>query len=586
MGRENSSESELAVKDIIINLNRKFMEVIENKYSISLIKDNLYLEFPTDTIFGDITSNISFNLAKELKKSPPTIADEIQKELKKWCGQMEFKYVENITATKGYINFHLKKDFHIDLVNEIYKKGKDYGSRDIGQARKVQVEFVSANPTGPLTVAAGRQAAVGDVIARLMKFCGYNVTREYYLNDTGNQIHLLGKSIYSRYSEVLGKSYPFPEEGYHGEYIKDIAKEIFNRDGEKFIKLDEEEAISQFAKFGVETIMGWIKKDLADFGVIFDVYFSQDEFEKSGKVKSIILELKNKNLVYEKDSALWIKTSEFGDQEDRVLLKSDGGYTYRTTDIAYHKDKFERGFERVINLWGPDHHAHTSCMESALKMLGYDKPDSFKVLIVQHCRLLEGGKEVKMSKRAATYVTLRELIDEVGVDVARYFFVMRDINSHLDFDLDMAKKQSLENPIYYVQYAHARISSIFRKGVESGLIDESEIKDSIFIGNANLEYIGQEEQKLMQILLRFPDTLEKALCDLDTQHLTNYVYTLSGVFQSYYQKGDKDRNLRVLCENETTRKMRLKVINAVKIVLRNLLKLLGVSAPEKMEKIE
>jgi arginyl-tRNA synthetase len=447
----------------------------------------------------------------------------------------------------------------------------------LGGGAKVLLEYVSANPTGPVTIAAARQASVGDSLARILKFTGHEVTREYYVNDTGGQIVNLGLSIRSRWSEIPGLKDPFPEQGYHGDYVKEIAQKIWDEGGKS-----PEKVTAEFcSRKGRDLLMDSIRADLKAFGVEFDVFTSQEALEKSGKAAAVVETLRSRGLVFEQDGAQWLRTTRFGDDKDRVLVKSGGDFTYRTPDLAYHKDKFDRGFDRLVDIMGPDHHQHAKELALGLQALGYDAPKRLKVLFIEHCRLMRAGEEVKMSKRLATYVTLRELIDEVGVDAARWFFTMRKAESHLDFDIETAKKRSLDNPVYYAQYAHARICSIYEKGVERGHLKPAEAA-GVYSGPGDAGRLGTPELDLLRRLERFPAAVEGAAADLDTTRVTSYLYDLSGAFQAYYDGGNRNPELRVIVDDAGLSRARLRLAGAVQRVLQTGFGLLGVSAPRRM----
>jgi arginyl-tRNA synthetase len=565
---------------------KRLKEKIE-KVLIKFVKDNKLeidktwfplLQYPPSAKFGDLTTNIAFKIAKEIKTTPQKIAQQILNKTK------DINHLENVEIAKGgYVNFFATKDFFLSELKRVLAQKDDFGRLDKGKGKRVQVEFCSANPTGPLTIASGRQTAIGDVLANVLAFAGYSVEKEYFVNDSGTQIENLGKSIYSRYCELFDKHYPIPEEGYYGEYIVDIAKKIKQKNGDMFLKIPEEQAINKLARMGSDILLKQIKQELKEFGTEFDVFFSQYQMEKEGKVDRLINIVRSKNLCYQKEGALWFRTTESGDDKDRVLIKSDKTFTYRTVDMAYHVDKYRRGFGFIIDLFGPDHHSHSKEIELGLRMLGYNTKDTFRVLVVQHCTLYRGKQKVKVSKRAATYITLKELLEEVGKDAVRYFFVDRKTDTHLDFDIEIAKKKSLDNPVYYVQYAHARISSIFKKGIEQNLISKQDIKNGIWVGEADLNLAEDEELELVKEIIKFEEVIEDIASSLEPQMLTNYVYQLATKFQKYYQLADKDPRYKVLSEERKIRAMRLAVISGVKIVLKNCLRLLGISAPEYME---
>lgn len=526
--------------------------------------------------FGDYTTGIGFKLARSLRKSPAEILAEIRHEIT----AERFPFLEAASPAGGYLNLRLQRRYFEQLVDEIHSQGRRFGRTGQGRGKKILLEYVSANPTGPLTIAHARQAAIGDSLARILTHAGYEVTREFYKNDTGGQIEKLGRSIHARLAELEGKPVPFPEGGYHGEYIREIARVLRDRHGPAL--LDRRDAVELCAREGRNLLMEAIVKDLERFRTEFDVFTSQEELERRGVAAKVVETLRNKGLVFEKDGAVWLRTTRFGDDKDRVLVKKDGAYAYRTPDIGYHWLKFERGFDRLIDLLGPDHHQHAKDLALGLKALGYDADRRFQVLFVQHCRLMREGREVKMSKRQATYVTLRELLDEVGVDAARYFFAMRKPESHLDFDIEVARKQSLDNPVYYAQYAHARICNIYEKGIERGQLKESDFEHGVYAAPADLARLGQEEIDVVRRLERFPSVVADAAKDLDTTKLTTYLRELSGAFQAYYTEGNHNPSKRVLTDDPGLTAARLRAAAAVQIVLRTGLNLLGVSAPRRM----
>lgn len=533
---------------------------------------------PSDTKFGDAACGVAFRLARDLKKAPKAIATELVDALPDLPGLEKAE-----VAGAGYLNLTATKDFHAETIRKIRTEAGSYGRSPFGNGRRALVEHCSANPTGPLHVAHGRQAAIGDALSNLLAFAGYAVDREYYVNDTGGQIENLGKSILKRIHEELGREYPDSENFYQGEYIVGIAREILAKEGEQV--LDREDAETFCGTIGKERLLDEIRRDLLSFRVKFDNWFSQEELEKGGAVDGLLEIYRANDNLFEKEGATWFRSSNHGDVEDKVLVKSDGKYTYRTPDLAYHRDKFDRGYEILIDLYGPDHHAHIATMKAGLRMLGYDLAEletgsgkSFEVLIVQYCRLLRDGVEVKMSKRAANYVTLKELIEEVGVDASRYFFLMRKTNSPLEFDIEVAKKQTLDNPVYYAQYAHARICSIYGRGIEKGLIAAKEMTDGVWSGDFSLEHLGPNEIELVRACRGLRRTVEIAARNLDVAILTDFVFHLSGAFQRYYQNQE---NL-VLAEEEPVRRARLAAASAVQIVLRNVFRILDISAPERL----
>ncbi len=579
-----------------------------------------FVEPPADARFGDATSGVPMRLAKDLRKPPPVIAKELATKLAGTAGAAK------VEATAGYVNFTADATAHGGLVRAIRDAGAAWGRSSIGKGVRVLVEHTSANPTGPMHIAHARQAAVGDALANALAFAGFDVSREFYVNDAGGQIASLGKSILWRYLERLGAVFKEEQRGvieeeeehtgqkvqkpdlwyvsekfalpqrnaYHGEYIRELAAELEAKHGRGVTDVD------LCARFGKDRMIAEIKDDAARFRVTFDTWFSEEALRRSGKVESLLEFYRSWGLTYPKDGATWLKTTDFGESADRVMVKSGGEYTYRTPDIAYHRDKFDRGFDWLIDTWGPDHHAEIANRTAALKALNFNllpreqflaaprggtpeqKVRCFEVLIIQHCRLLKGGQEVKMGKRAGNIVTLRELMDEVGVDAARWFLTMRKTNSPMDFDLDVAVKTTLDNPVYYAQYAHARVCNIYARGIEKGLVQAGDLREGVWSGDFDAEALGTDEIVLIRHVRSFPRTVERAATAVDPAILCDYLRTLSGAFQSYYQK----RENIVLAEDERVRRMRLAVCAAVQVTLRNGFTLLGVSAPERLSKLD
>jgi len=511
---------------------------------------------PTDNRFGDFTTNIALKLSKLLKKSPLQIAAELVESIQKEIPESELKDLISQVKVEGagFVNFYLEASYFYDQLGKIITQGKDALRLDAGKGKKVLIEFVSANPTGSLSVAHARQAAVGDCLANILEFLNFTLQREYYLNDEGNQINILGKSVQLRRQELAGEKIEFPENYYQGDYISEIAKEA---DKQKI----KDAGLGDFA---ADYILRIIKQELSDFGVNFDCWYSQKELAKSGKIEDSFAQLRNKGFLYEQDGALWFKSTAFGDDKDRVVIKSDGSQTYLAPDIAYHQDKFNRGFSWLINLWGPDHHGYINRIKASIQALGHS-PESLSVIIVQLATIFRNGTPVQMSTRRGQYITLREVLDEVGADAARFFFLMRRTSSHLDFDLEVAKKQSAENPVYYVQYAHARICSILR----SATIQIKEDLDFSVLAE-------KEELDLIKKLLEFEAILNVCLVTCDPYMLTVYLQELSESFHKFYDL------YRVLGQGDALTSARLALIKGVKIILSCGLELLGVSQPEKM----
>lgn len=519
------------------------------------------LEVPPQKEFGDFATNFAMQSARALHMNPRQIAQAI-------VANLDCAYVAKTEiAGPGFINFYLKNDWVYDLLQHILAQGDCYGNLNAPSQEKIQIEFVSANPTGPLHVGHGRGAAVGSALANLMQAAGYNVEREYYINDAGNQMNNLAASVNARYLALFGQEVEFPENGYHGEDIIDTAKRIQKRYGDKFLKLSEAERLEQFRSIALQEKLAALKEDLAAFNVEFDVWFSEQTLHDANKIKEACDYLLQNGNMYEKDGALWLKSTAYGDDKDRVVIRDNGVPTYLAADIAYHKNKFERGYDRVINLWGADHHGYIARMKAAVTALGY-KPEQLEVLILQMVNLFRDGQVVKMSKRTGQSVTLNELIEEVGTDAARYFFIMRSIDSQLDFDLTLAKEHSSDNPVYYVQYAHARICSILKQMAEEGIAIPTQ---------AQLDVLKEEvELDLIKKMGEYPDLIAASARERAPHRIAHYVYELAGLFHSFYNQ------CRILGVERGQQEARLLLVLAVKHVLEHALKILGVSAPEHM----
>ncbi len=541
-------------------------EAIEKNLSFGAA---VILDSPKLKKFGDFSSNIALELARRLNRPPLEVARQIEQALRKEVERSSFKdKIERIEVKGvGFINFFLSKGCLYDLLLEINKKKHNFGRGSLGRARKVHIEFVSANPTGPLNVAHGRQAAFGDTLANLLDFSGYKVSREYYLNDEGVQIDLLGESLRAKYLKLSGKASEFPASGYQGKYIDELAGVLKQKYKQKLIK-NAQGNLAFFSRFACNEILSQIKEDLESFGVKFNSWFSQMSLSKSGKIKIALDSLKKKGFIYQKDGAWWLASTKFGDDKDRVVIKSDSGLTYIAPDIAYHQTKFKRGFSRMINVWGPDHHGYIARIKAALSALGYDA-DILSVLIVQLVSLAQVEKIIPMSTRQGQYISLREIIQAVGKDAARFFFLMRKRDSHLHFDLELAKKQSLENPIYYIQYAHARILNILKFAANNLKLARK--------GKVNLSLLDKaEELDLIHILRNFPAVVGSCVAALEPHRITVYLQDLAKGIHRYYEKQ------RVVTEDLELTRARMVLMNAARIVLNNGLRLLAVSAPEKM----
>jgi arginyl-tRNA synthetase len=555
------------MKNKIQNLTQR---ATENAYKNGLLPfsdfPEIEVEEPKNNAQGDYSTNIAMKMAKIQKMAPRKIAEAIVSAI-----EDPEKILEKCEiAGPGFINFFIRKESWYPFLKNIHEKGKAYGSSNIGLGRKLQVEFVSANPTGPLHVGHGRGAAVGDSVANILSFCGYDVQREYYINDSGRQIRTLGLSVFLRYQEIFDEPVTFPEDCYQGDYIRDIAKTLQKNYGRELLEQKQEEAIDRCAKYAAEIILDGIKTDLIDFHVTFDKWYSEQSLFDSKKVETIIREFKEKQIIYEKDGANWFKTSDYGDEKDRVVIRENGLTTYFAADIAYHKDKFLRGFNRVIDVWGADHHGYIPRIAASVEASGYNK-DQFHVILVQLVNLLRGGEPVAMSTRSGEFVTLKEVVDEVGSDAARFIFLTRHYESPLDFDLELAAKKTNENPVYYVQYVHARISSIGRKAAEEKKINGMD-------WNENVIHLLQEpeEIQLIQQMVKYPETVNSSAETLEPHRITFYLMNLASSFHAYYNKH------KVLSENKDLTEARLYLIVAVKIVIQSGLALLGVSAPDKM----
>ncbi|MBI4726453.1 arginine--tRNA ligase [candidate division TA06 bacterium] len=548
-------------------LQDQIIQAAQKALSIRLEPKSIVLERPKQTAHGDWATSIALSLAKEMKAKPRDIAQKICDSLALDPGLVS----KTAIAGPGFINFTLASDWFYQELTELLSRGIKYGQSQAGNGQKAQVEFVSSNPTGPLTVGHGRGAAIGDSLSRLLEAQGYQVTREYYFNDAGLQMKKLAQSVFLRYQQALGKEIVFPDDVYHGDYIKEIAEACRREKGDNLTEVD----LDYFKQSAVAVIFGEIKKTLARMGIVFDVYYNESTLYQSGEIESTLQALKDKGLTYESEGAVWFKATQFGAEKDRVLLRSTGEPTYRLPDIAYHLTKFKRGFDLVIDVFGSDHQATYPDVLAALGVLGCD-PSRIDVRIHQFVTLMRGGEQVKMSTRKATYITLDELMDEVGSDAARYFFLMRRMESHLDFDLDLAKKKSDENPVFYVQYAHARICSIMQHAGEK--MGVKEVKDGKVVKEkSDLGLLKQpEEIKLIKSLLEFPELVQGAAQSREPHRIPTYLQELAGIFHNFYHQH------RVVTDDQNISNARLDLCQATRTVIANGLGLLGVSAPEKM----
>ena len=514
---------------------------------------------------GDFATNFAMVMAKIQKMAPRKIAEAIVAHLGDEAGLLTRVEI----AGPGFINLFLEPAAWHRTLRRIQREDADYGRSERGRGIKIQVEFVSANPTGPLHVGHGRGAAVGDSVARILARCGYAVQKEYYINDSGRQIRTLGRSVYLRYKALFGETVEFPADCYQGDYINAYAEILRRRHGDGLLQKPEEEAVDACARFAAREILDGIREDLAAFGVTFDRWYSEQSLYDNGRVDAMIGEFRDRRLVYEKDGALWFETSRYGDEKDRVVVRNNGLTTYFASDIAYHHDKFQRGFERVIDVWGADHHGYIPRMRAVVEALG-GRRDQFHVILVQLVNLLRGGEPVAMSTRAGEFVTLADVIQEVGSDAARFLFLTRSYESPLDFDLELAKQQTNENPVYYVQYVHARIASILRKAGESG------VEPRGWDEAAAARLSEAEEIQLLKTLSRYPEVVAGAAEQMAPHRIAYYLMELAAAFHGYYNKH------RVLSEDALLTRGRLCLVLAIKTVIRNGLALLGVGAPETM----
>ncbi len=547
-------------------MKKDIIKIIEDSLKALGIESipSVEVEVPPKESMGDLAMPVAMSLAAIMKKPPRKIAEEIVDSIK---DKTAFEKID--IAGPGFINFTFSKEYlYSELKKLIEYKGR-FLREDFGKGRKVQIEFISANPTGPLHLGHGRGGATGEALSNLLKAAGYEVEREYYINDAGKQVKLLGLSVYSRYQQLLGIEYPFPDEGYRGGYVEEIANTIIKENGDKYIKASFDDVSDFFIDYSYKNILSGIENDLKDFGITFDVWQSERDLYKNGDVEKTIEDLKTKGFIYEKDGATWFKSTAFGDDKDRVIIKQDGEYTYFTSDIAYHRKKIEKRYDELIDIWGADHHGYIPRIKAVIEALGYPK-ERLKVLLVQMVTLLRGGKPVQMSKRAGEFVTLREVMDEVGADTTKFIFLTRRPDSHLEFDLEVAKAQSSENPVFYVQYANARINSIFAHAREKG-IDTDRPYD------ADLKLLSiYDELRIIRKILMYPMIFEGAVNTHEPHRITFYMQELSGIFHPYYNK------YRVISDDIELIRARLALCGAVRIVLRDGLEILGISAPEKM----
>ncbi|MCY9033866.1 arginine--tRNA ligase [Bacillus inaquosorum] len=556
-----------------MNIAEQMKDVLKEEIKAAVLKaglaeesqlPNVILETPKDKTHGDYSTNMAMQLARIAKKAPRQIAEEIVAHFDKGKASIEKLDI----AGPGFINFYMNNQYLTKLIPSVLEAGEAYGETNIGNGERVQVEFVSANPTGDLHLGHARGAAVGDSLCNVLSKAGYDVSREYYINDAGNQINNLALSVEVRYFEALGLEKPMPEDGYRGEDIIAIGKRLAEEYGDRFVNEEESERLAFFRDYGLKYELEKLRKDLENFRVPFDVWYSETSLYQNGKIDKALEALRAKGHVYEEDGATWFRSTAFGDDKDRVLIKKDGSYTYLLPDIAYHKDKLDRGFDKLINVWGADHHGYIPRMKAAIEALGYEK-GTLEVEIIQLVHLYKNGEKMKMSKRTGKAVTMRDLIEEVGLDAVRYFFAMRSADTHMDFDLDLAVSTSNENPVYYAQYAHARICSMLRQGEEQGLKPAADLDFS--------HIQSEKEYDLLKTIGGFPEAVAEAAEKRIPHRVTNYIYDLASSLHSFY-----NAEKVIDPENEEKSRARLALMKATQITLNNALQLIGVSAPEKM----
>ena len=582
------------MKDQLQDLLKKCIQDLINEGLINEMPPKVRLDHTKDKSHGDYATNIALMLAKQAKTSPLELAKIIVNQLE------DASFIKKTEiAGPGFINFFLSDASSTSIVSEIIELGEMYGKSEIGKGQSILLEYVSANPTGPLHVGHGRGAAYGATVSNLLRNIGFKVDNEYYVNDAGRQMDILTVSIFLRYLSLCGEQIRFPDNGYQGQYINDIADSIVVESGESFKHSadivfenickdgneggDKESHIDELIvrakdllgdnfqtifQVGIESILGGIKDDLADFGVRFEKWFSEQSLIDSGLSESCITRLKDSGHIYKKDGALWFKTTNYGDEKDRVVVRDNGNHTYFASDIAYHLEKLERGYDKIINVWGADHHGYIPRVKASIGALGH-KPDKLEILLVQFANLYRGGQKVQMSTRSGSFVTLEDLRKEVGNDAARFFYILRKSEQHMDFDLDLAKSKTNENPVFYIQYAHARICSVFRQANEKGF--ESNLED------ANLSLLTEEvEKNILRELSRYKSVIESAAIQYEPHQLAYYLRDLATQFHSYYNA------CTFILEDQDLTQARLSLIHAAKQILRNGLSILGVGAPESM----
>ena len=545
----------MKLKDIIIETIKATLDHDQIDYP------EIEVEIPNDTSHGDFSTNIAMKLARVLRKSPLVIAEELIERLN--FDQHLFHKIE--VARPGFINFYVNKAIYLDLIHAINTSPKTYGNLDLGKGEHYNIEFVSANPTGSLHIGHARGAAAGDALARILVKAGYQVTKEFYVNDGGNQINQLAHSIKARYLQALGVEAEVPEDGYHGREIIQLAKDLVKEIGDRYL---HEDGFEFFKAYGVDNLLKALEKDLKAFNVEFDIWFKESILYNENKIAETINVLTERGYTYQEANALWLKTSEFGDEKDRVIVKSDGSYTYLLPDIAYHHDKLSRGYTKLIDILGGDHHGYVPRLKAAITMFT-GKDDMLDVDLLQMVKVIQNGEEVKMSKRSGKSITLADLIAEVGKDPIRYFFAMRSLNTHMDLDLDLALKESNENPVFYAQYAHARIASLFNQAKAKGYAVDTTISQFTTLK-------GEKIEQLLTVLSEYPEAIEEAASKRIPHKITHYIHRLAQALHSFYA------DEIILSDDQQKVIERLALLHAVKAVLRDALELVGVEAKERM----
>lgn len=556
------------IKSILEGLIRKGLEAYSKKQGIELPPASIMIERPNVKTFGDFATNIAMQTAGIFRRNPLEIAEGIKSEIP------SNPFVrEACVAKPGFINFYLVPGSSSYILKTIGEEKEKYGEKDIGKGKKVLIEFMSANPTGPLHIGHARNAVLGDSIARVLEAGGYRVTREYYYNDAGVQMKKLGESLQARYLQELGQGVSLPEDGYKGEYMIHIARDLICDKGDTLVSEKDTEV---FTNYAAKKIIKLINEDLKTLGIYFDNWFSESSLHQKGKVAEAIQFLKDNDMLYEKEGAYWLRSQQFGDEKDRVVVKSDGEKTYLAPDIAYHKDKLERGYDFLINVLGGDHHGYVPRLKAGIRALGYDA-EKLHCIVFQMVSLLKDGETVKLSTRSGKFITLREVIAELGMDVVRFFFLMRSADSQITFDWQLARDHSMNNPVFYIQYAHARCCSLFKKAEELGIKWHG--TDEAVLPLLSLD----EEENILRILEKYPEIVDLSIQTLEPHHITTYLRDLSGAFHTFFTMGTKDETKRFLIpQNPELTQARLCLVAAMKQVLANALQLIGILPLEQM----